>query len=243
MGSRDLLLMSSSRDATGGFLDAGVSEIAAMLGVDGRSILFVPYAGVTISLDAYAQRVADVFEALGHRVTSAHHVRDPARAAGDHDAIVVGGGNTFQLLRHLYETDLLAAIRERVSAGVPYIGWSAGSVVACPTMKTTNDMPITEPPRLEALGLVPFQINPHYTDVHPDGFRGETRAERIAEFLELNPDVPVLAMREGSMLRVTGDRAELRGRAGARLFVRGGEEVEYEPGAEMGFLLSASREP
>ena len=136
-------------------------------------------------------------------------------------AIVVGGGNTFCLLDRLYKHGLLELIRKRVLEGVPYVGWSAGSNVACPTIRTTNDMPIVEPPSLNALGLIPFQINPHYTDATLPNHGGETRAERLAEFLEMNPGMTVIGLQEGSMLKVEGDGIELLGTKAAKVFRKG----------------------
>jgi dipeptidase E len=137
----------------------------------------------------------------------------------------------------LYEQGLVDAIRDRVNAGIPYLGWSAGSNVVCPTIKTTNDMPIVETPSLDALALVPFQINPHYLDGHPEGHQGETREQRIAEFVEVNPDVYVVGLREGSMLRVENSSVELIGGQQMRLFKKGLEPAEYRPGDSIDFLL------
>jgi dipeptidase E len=178
---------------------------------------------------------------MGYRLASIHDAPDPVRAVREAEAILVGGGNTFHLLRRLYDAGgVLAAIRARVLGdGVPYVGWSAGSVVACPTIQTTNDMPIVAPPSLDALGLVPFQINAHYTDFHPPGFQGETRAERLAEFLAVNPGARVVGLREGTLLRVEGDRVALWGAGGpAALFERGRPVGELRPGDSLGFLLA-----
>ena len=210
MADRQLLLLSNSSDPAGNYLVHPAAGIRALLG-GRRRVLFVPYAGVTIGWDAYAARTAMALGALGYAVESVHTAPSPAAAVRDAEAIAVGGGNTFHLLRALYASELLAPIRGRVAAGVPYLGWSAGSVVACPTMRTTNDMPIVEPPSLDALGLVPFQLNAHYTDAHPPGFRGETRAQRLAEFVAANPGVPVVGLPEGTMLRVAGDDVRLLG--------------------------------
>lgn len=234
---RRLLLLSNSRDARGSFLVHPQGAIREFLGAPAGTLLFVPYAAVTTSADDYAGRVRERFAEMGYTLTSVHAAGRPEEAVRAAGAIVVGGGNTFRLLRHLYDTGLLPLIRERVLAGVPYIGWSAGAVVACPTIKTTNDMPIIEPPSLAALSLVPFQINAHYTDAHPPGHQGETRAERIAEFLVLNPGLPVIGLREGSMLRVEGSEVQLLGDPGARLFRAGQEPAEYSPGASLRFLL------
>jgi len=239
---RRLLLLSNSRDADGRVLVYARAALEEALAGVGRAV-FIPFAAVSFSMDVYAERVHEIFTPLGVEVESVHHAADPARALRDAGAIIVGGGNTFQLLRQLAVSGLLGAIRERVRAGVPYIGWSAGSVVACPTIATTNDMPIAEPPGLSALGLVPFQINAHYTDFHPPGHQGETRAERIAEFLVLHPRVPVVGLREGSALRVSGGLVELTGRpeggAGARVFIAGREAVDFPPGSDLSFLLAS----
>jgi dipeptidase E len=224
-----LLLLSNSRAADGTYLKWAREEIKAFLGDVRVTALFIPYAavpGTESAYDAYAQRVRPVFGELGYNLTSLHQAVDPMQAVRTVAAIVIGGGNTFHLLARLYSAGLLEIIAERVRAGIPYIGWSAGSVVACPTIATTNDMPIIEPPSLRALGLVEFQINAHYTDVHPPGHQGETRAERIAEFLSLHPPVTVVGLREGSLLRVEGGEVRLSG-AGACIFRAGEAAVEW----------------
>jgi dipeptidase E len=209
--TRRLLLLSNSTDPAGNYLHHPREALGELVGDGVRTVLFVPFASVTISWDLYAERTASAFASMGYQLTSLHTAASPAAAVRDAEAIAVGGGNTFHLLRALYAADLLAPIRERVAAGVPYVGWSAGSVVACATMCTTNDMPIVVPPSLDALALVPFQINAHYTDVHPAGFRGETRAQRLAEFVAANPGVPVIGLPEGTMLRVHDDDVRLLG--------------------------------
>jgi dipeptidase E len=211
MPVRRLLLLSNSTSPEGEFLRWAEDHLHAHLGTAGGELAFVPYASVVAHHDVVAERVAAAMARLGWRLRSVHDVDDPAALVRDADAIVVSGGNTFQLLATLYANALLDPIRERVLAGAPYVGWSAGSVVAGPTMRTTNDMPIVEPPSLGALGLVAFQINAHYTDFHPPGFRGETRAERLAEFVALNPGEPVLALPEGTMVRVRGTEARVLG--------------------------------
>jgi dipeptidase E len=237
VSERRLLLLSNSRDASGNFLHHPRNAIREFLGSTVESVLFVPFASVTVGLDAYAARARAPFLEMGYGLESIHEARDPIAAVEHAAAIVVGGGNTFHLLRRLYDLDLLGAIRARVAAGVPYLGWSAGSVITGPTIGTTNDMPIIEPPSLRALGLVPFQINAHYTDFHPPGHQGETRAERLAEFLAVNPGVVVVGLREGAMLRAEGDDVWLHGQAGARVFTGGNEPKEYEPGASLSFVL------
>ena len=162
---------------------------------------------------------------------------DPARMLSQAEAIVVGGGNTFALVKAMQEQGLLRVIRERVPEGVPYVGWSAGSNVACPTICTTNDMPIVEPATFTAAGLVPFQINPHYTDAHPDGHAGETREQRLLEYVEANPCMTVAGLREGCILRVEDGRIELIGERPMRIFRKGLAPYEVRPGDDLNFLL------
>jgi dipeptidase E len=167
---------------------------------------------------------------MGSELTSVHVAANPVTAVNEADAIFIGGGNTFRLLKTLYDVELIEAIRNRVSGGMPYIGSSAGSNVAAPTIKTTNDMPIVQPPSFNALGVVSFQINPHYLDPDPDSkHMGETREERIVQFLEEN-DTPVVGLREGAMLRIENGETILRGSSGARIFRKGMEAVEIRPG-------------
>jgi dipeptidase E len=165
-----------------------------------------------------------------------HHADDPHGAVAGAEAIAVGGGNTFHLLAQLYLTGLLGAIRARARDGAPYVGWSAGSVVACPTIRTTNDMPIVAPPSLDALGLVRCQVNAHFTDVHPPGFQGETRRERLAEFVAVNPRLPVIGLPEGSWLDVRGDAATLGGPHAAPVFGADGV-TEIAPGGSVAALV------
>ena len=228
-----LLLLSNSRAADGTYLQWARDEIKAFLPTQCTPVVFVPYAAVPGSQDAYAayaERVGTAFGQMGYQVLSLHQAADPAQALRTAAAIVVGGGNTFHLLARLYAAGLLPLIGERVRGGAAYIGWSAGSVLACPSIATTNDMPIIEPPSLRALGFVPFQINAHYTDAHPLGHQGETRAERIAEFLSLQPQTTVIGLREGALLHVAGDEVRLAG-AGARIFRAGQPVLEWtQPG-------------
>ncbi len=163
----------------------------------------------------------------------------PLEAVQSAEAIAIGGGNTFHLLRELYETGLIESIKARVEAGVPYIGWSAGSNVACPTIRTTNDMPIVEPQSFSALNLVPFQINPHYTDEQLTNHSGETREQRLAEFLKANTGATVVGLREGSILRIEGERIKLLGEKTARVFKSGEEAKEYKPADSLEFLLTS----
>ena len=232
-----LLLLSNSTNFGEPFLQHPIKTIHEFLGSAVSEVLFVPYAGVRISFSDYLVRVRERFLEIGIAVKSVHETENPAAAVETAKAVVVGGGNTFCLLDRLYKHGLLELIRKRVLDGVPYVGWSAGSNVACPTIKTTNDMPIVEPPSLNALGLVSFQINPHYTDATLPNHGGETRAERIAEFLEMNPGMTVIGLQEGSMLRVEGNEIELLGKKATKVFRKGQEVVECSPGDSLQFLI------
>jgi dipeptidase E len=238
MSDKRLLLLSNGSELVGdeptGFARGAVRDF---LGERVRTVLFVPFAAVVRTYDEYAARVRLRFGALGYDVESIHEEEDARAAVERAEAIAVGGGNTFHLLRGLYEAGVVEAIRERVERGTPYVGWSAGSNVACPTIKTTNDMPVVEPPSFGALGLVPFQINPHYTDECLPNHRGETRDERLTEFIHANPGVRVVGLREGTMLRVEGAGIELVGGKPARLFLKGEEPRDTAPEESLRFLL------
>src|SRR4051794_34317470 len=161
MGARKLLLLSNSRTQGRGYLEHARDQIRDMLGDQIRTAIFIPFASAIASYDEFTANVRAGFLKMGYELHSAHDAADPKRAIEEAEAVVVGGGNTFQLLTTLYEEDLIPSIQERARAGMPYIGWSAGANIACPTIKTTNDMPIVEPPSFNALNLVPFQVNPH----------------------------------------------------------------------------------
>jgi dipeptidase E len=232
-----LLLMSSSAVHGTGYLDHAESEIRDHL-ADLRQILFVPYA--LADRDGYAARAEERFARMGFECISVHRARDPKPAVAQAPAIFIGGGNTFRLLKTLQELDLLKLIRERVLAGMPYMGASAGSNVAAPTIRTTNDMPIVEPQNLRALGVFPCQINPHYLDPDPGSTHmGETREVRLLEYLEEN-ETPVIGLREGAMLRVRDGEVHLRGIKGARIFARGMAPYEVAPGTQLDMTNLAS---
>jgi dipeptidase E len=213
-----LLLISNSTNAGEAYLDYPKHHIREFLGDEPRDCLFLPYAGVTIGFDDYETRVKERFAEVGHRITSIHHAADPVAAVNEAQAIVVGGGNTFQLIKMIQDFGLIEPVRRKVLSGTPYIGWSAGSNVTCPTIRTTNDMPILEPDSFNAFNLIPFQINPHYTDVNPPGHAGETREDRIMEYLAANQADTVLGLREGCMFRVEGTQMILIGERPVRLF-------------------------
>lgn len=230
-----LLLISSSSTYGSGYLDHCAPEMQSILGAAPR-VLFVPYA--LKDRAGYAGRARERLGAMGYAVESIEDAADLRKAVMKAPAFFVGGGNTFRLLDALYRYELLNAIRDRVAAGAPYVGASAGTNVAAVTIKTTNDMPIVVPPSLTALGLVPFNVNPHYVDPDPGSTHmGETREQRIKEFHEEN-DPPVVGLREGAMLRIEGSELHLRGTRGARVFVKGEDAREFAPGARLDFLLS-----
>jgi dipeptidase E len=238
-----LLLLSNSTNFGSGYLDHASGAIAAFFsGI--RRILFVPFA--LHDQAAYWAAARDRFASWEIEVDRAPEGTSAGAAVEKAEAIFVGGGNTFRLLARMQEAGLLEPIRRRVFAGMPYMGSSAGTVIAAPTLKTTNDMPIVQPASFDALGLVSFQINCHYLDPGATpGHMGETREQRIREFLEDN-DIAVVALREGAWLRVVGDdggeappRVLLDGTAGARLFCRGAEPAEFPPGVSLSPQLLA----
>jgi dipeptidase E len=225
-----VLLISNSTLYGSGYLDHAESEIRDFLGA-AKKVLFVPYA--LYDRDAYTTTAQERFQKMAYDLTSVHTATDPRKAVRDTDVVFIGGGNTFRLLKALYDFDLLEVIRNRVADGMPYIGSSAGANVAGPTIKTTKDMPIVQPPSFDALGLVPFQISPHYLDPDPNSrHMGETQEERIMQFLEEN-DTPVAGLREGAMVRSENSATILKGSSGARIFRKGMAPVEVLPGAQL----------
>lgn len=237
MARRRLLLLSNSTNYGEEYLRFPLPHIKSFLGGQVKRVLFIPFAAVRMSYDEYAAKVRARFEEIGYGLDSVHEAVDAPSAVESAEAIAVGGGNTFQLLRSLYEANLLEAIRVRALEGVPYIGWSAGSNVACPTIKTTNDMPVVEPESFTALSLVPFQINPHYTDARLANHNGETREERLAEFIAANPYAKVIGLREGTALLIEDEKITLLGEKAARVFLKGTAPAEYGPEDSLQFLL------
>ena len=232
-----LLLISNSTRFGERYLDHCAAAIASFLTPTVTRVLFVPYA--VHDRDGYTAKVRQRFADLGLGVDAVHQAPEgPVRAVENAEAVFVGGGNTFRLLDALWSERLIEPIRNRVIAGMPYVGSSAGSNVACPSIRTTNDMPIVQPPSFVALNLVPFNINPHYQDPLPGSTHmGETREERIREFHEENAP-PVAGLREGAWLRVEGPSVWLEGSTGARIFRRGTEPAEFVSGSRLDFLLS-----
>ena len=200
-------------------------------------MVFIPYSDVTFSYDEYERKVQERFNEIGIKVSSVHKALNKRNFVRHAQAIMIGGGNTFALLKKMQEEDLLDVIFRRVKAGVPYIGWSAGSNVTCPTICTTNDMPIVQPESFRAIGLVPFQINPHYLDANPEGHAGETREQRINEYLEANRSRYVVGLREGCMLRINDEGIQLIGSRPMRIFKKGIATYEVQPGDDIEFLI------
>lgn len=231
----DLLLLSNSVMFGKGYLEHALEALRAFLG-DRHTVHFAPYA--VADREGYTEGVQARLAPLGVSVIGLHRAADPSKAIVDAEVLFVGGGNSFRLLRAFQQLGLIGAVRPRVESGaLRYMGSSAGSNLACPTIRTTNDMPIVEPASFDALGLIPFQINPHYQDADPHSTHGgETREQRLREFLEEN-DVPILGLREGAWLRRAGDTAQLGGHTGARLFRRGAEPQELTEGADLSWLL------
>lgn len=235
MTTSNLLLLSTTTIHGQQYLDYCRPAVAEFL-PPGSSVAFAPYA--LADHDGYTDRIRAAFAPLDVTVTGLHTAANPVDMLESVDAVFVGGGNSFRLLATLQRLQLIAPIRERVTQGtLGYMGSSAGTNMACPTLRTTNDMPIVQPASFDAIGLIPFQVNPHYQDPDPTSTHmGETREQRITQFLEEN-DVPVLGLREGAWLRRQGDTLTLHGTTGARLFQRSAEPVEYPDGTDLSFLL------
>ncbi|RUO44187.1 dipeptidase PepE [Aliidiomarina taiwanensis] len=206
---RNLLLMSSSRADNPDYLAHGLPWLSEHFA--GKRVLFIPYAGVTMSHETYTGMVQEALAKENIQVTGIQDYTQPAEAIAEAEAVAVGGGNTYMLLHTLYETGSLDVLKRRIQEGMPYAGWSAGSNIAGPSIRTTNDMPIIQPRSFNALNVVPFQLNPHFTDAMPKGHRGETRSQRIAEFMVVDSHTPVLGIMEGTALKVQGQHMQLLG--------------------------------
>jgi dipeptidase E len=235
---KKLLLISNSTNAGEAYLGWPRQIISNFFsGTEAKRVLFIPYAGVSVSYENYTARVQEVFGKLGLDVYSIDNEPNRIKAIHDAEAIAVGGGNTFHLVYMLHKLRLMDPIFEKANTGTPFIGWSAGANVACPSMKTTNDMPVIEPESFNCLNLVPFQINPHYLDANPSGHGGETREQRIEEFLIVNQGITVVGLREATALYVEGRTVQLLGNRPARIFRGGAGPREFEPGDDLSFLL------
>ncbi|MCF8297462.1 MAG: dipeptidase PepE [Saprospiraceae bacterium] len=240
-----LLLISNSTNAGEAYLGWPRQHIKDFLGSEYKRVLFVPYAGVGLSADNNIQKSYDIYEAkvaavykeLGYEIYSIHKEADPIQAVKDAEAIAVGGGNTFHLVYMMHKLGIIPVIKAEVENGMPFMGWSAGSNVACPSLKTTNDMPIIEPASFDCIGLIPFQINPHYLDAHPDGHGGETREQRLEEFMVVNPDIYIAGLREACLLLMENGKIKHIGSRNLRVFKGNQEPKEYSSGDDINFLL------
>lgn len=239
-----VLALSSSRVGNKNYLAAAVPMINDFLGEKPMRLAFVPFASVDGDYNGYAAKVREGLSSLPHTI----ELVAPEKGEDvieNSDAIVVGGGNTFKLLHDIYHFDLFSLIQQKVKAGIPYIGWSAGSNLAGKTICTTNDMPIIQPKSFVAFGFLPFQINPHYYNISIDGFHGETRDQRLTEFLQLNPGVPVVGLPEGTALQLKDKKLQLLGEKSATLFQNNTEglssKTELPPGSDLSFLLDAKK--
>ena len=204
---RRVLVQSSSRYHTSGYLDFCGDQYERLFEGKKPTLLFIPYAKVAGTYDGYEEQVQKAFMPYGHKVVSIHHFKDPVKAVKEAEAIAVGGGNTWALVTRIYEAGIMDVIRNRVNSGeLPYCGWSAGGNICCPTLRTTNDMPIAEPPSFNTFGFIPFQTNPHFIAASgTQGLNNETREDRLEEFLYFNRDEEVIGLPEGTALFVTGE--------------------------------------
>ncbi|MEP4892226.1 MAG: dipeptidase PepE [Aliiglaciecola sp.] len=208
MSKKRVLMLSSSKVGNEEYLANPKTMILPFLDKI-QTAIFIPYAGVTMSWDDYTDKVQQALPEI--QISGIHSFNDPSEAIQNAQTIIVGGGNTFNLLYQLQNKGLIDCIKNKVDSGTPYIGWSAGSNICGLSIKTTNDMPIIQPESFSALALLPFQINPHYSDYQPPGHNGETRAQRIEEFCVLNPTIPVVGIREGSGLLLDNEKLTLIG--------------------------------
>jgi dipeptidase E len=234
-----LLLLSNSTMPGTSFFTWPRPLVRAFLGDKPRNLVFIPYAAVTFPMDEYEDNVRKVFNEMNYSIYSIHGVTNKLKAIEDADGIVVGGGNTFALLSRIYGAGIFEIIQVKVESGTPYIGWSAGANLACPTLMTTNDMPVIQPPSFEALGLVPFQINPHYHELRFENQGGETRKERLQEFLVLNPQLKVIGLPEGMALERNVDSLRLIGEGIAKIYQSGKAPVEVSGETDLSYMLKA----
>lgn len=241
---KKLLLLSNSRNSGEPYLNWPKGYLLDFIRENGiKTALFFPYAGVNVvtgglfqSYTAYQEKVQGAFQPFGVEINSIHTSTNFKKTIEEAESLIVGGGNTFHLFFEMHK-GLMELVREKVLAGTPFIGWSAGSNIACPSLMTTNDMPIVFPGSFDGLNVIPFQINPHYIDSHPQGFGGETRQQRLEEFLVVNQNMPVVGLREGTLLKITGDKIELMGESSLVYLAYNREPVEFQPGADIQFLL------
>jgi dipeptidase E len=231
--SRRILMLSSSRAETEDYLQHAIPMLNKHL-KEIKELLFIPFAGVSIGWDDYTAKVQDAL--ADYQVKGIHQFSNVHQALENAQAILVGGGNTFNLLNELYQQDLLGAVKNQVHNGTPYVGWSAGTNICGNSIRTTNDMPIVQPPSFDALNFLPFQLNPHYSDYQAPGHNGETRAQRIEEFCILNPEMPVIGIREGCALLLQGGKLVLKGELDGVVF-EGGLQSVIRPNEDLSGYL------
>ena len=234
---KKLLLLSSSREGQTLYLEHALPEIESFLCNQVNELLFIPYAGVSLDSTQYTEMVAQALKPLQLKVINITDCPDPKAAIEQAQAIVIGGGNTFYLLHQLYKFDLVEIIKQKVEQGTPYIGWSAGSNIAGLSIRTTNDMPIIEPPSFDALALVPFQLNPHYSDYQAPGHNGETRAQRLLEFTMVDSTTPTIGIQEGSALKLQTNKLTLKGKKEAYLFHGTTQKRVLEVDCDLTYLI------
>lgn len=238
-GTKKILALSSSKAGSEAYLETAIPLIKDFLGTEKLNIAFIPFASVENDFENYLLNVSSALASLQHTFNLVTY-ENALNIIKQSDVIMVGGGNTFKLLHDIYETKLLDAIRDKVNAGTPYIGWSAGSNITCPSIGTTNDMPIIEPQSFNALGLLPFQINPHYINQKPEGHNGETRDQRLKEFMKMNPGISVIGLPEGTALLLENKRLQFIGAVNSILFYDKESEITVRqilPGTDISYLL------
>lgn len=232
-----LLLFSNSTNTGESYLHYTLPYIRDFLKPDDYKAVFIPYAAVSISYDDYTAMVKKSLSGLPIDITGIHKCDHKDECIENSRLIITGGGNTFHLLKELYDHKLMDSLKRKIKEGIPYIGWSAGSNIVCPSIKTTNDMPVVEPPGFEALNMIPFQINPHYTEERIPNHGGETREMRLLEFIKANPGIYVIGLREGTLLRVESNSVRLLGNMPCKIFKSGIVQKEYHSSDNLQFLL------
>ncbi len=241
MSSKQILALSSSRTGNEAYLESAAILIKNFLGNAPLKIAFIPFALVSKNYDKYVNDVREAFKEIPHNIKLADH-NNAKHILEQSDAVMVGGGNTFKLLHDIYKAGILEIIQHKINTGSPYIGWSAGANITAPTIGTTNDMPVIQPQSFEALGVFPFQINPHYYNQKPEGFNGETRNQRLFEFINMNPFLKVVGLPEGTALQLKGSVLKFIGSNNGILISTGKDNAEpttrqIEPDEDLSFLL------
>ncbi|MCP9758023.1 dipeptidase PepE [Aquitalea sp. S1-19] len=236
-----LLLLSNAKTEGMAYLEYAIPHFQSFFAGKIERALFIPFANAAGDYLGFEAKAAVALAQAGIKLESITRFADPVQAVREAQAVIVGGGSTWKLLRDVRALGLLDAIRERVADGMPYAGWSAGANLACPTIMTTNDMPICDPKGFDALDFIPFQINPHYLHGNPPGFKGETREERIGEFGKLNPDTWVAGIREGTGFVIEDGAIRMVGELDCRVFKAGTEPCEVPARSDFSFLMSSQR--